>query len=309
MPRGWRLHRLTALAGLLGVLLSATVFADHVMITRNFSGLWEQPDHESQGLVIHITEAPDESKLAVVYWFTYAEDLEPFWFMGIGPVDGHSLQLTLYRASGIGFLQSDVETDVMVDAIGELLVEFRNCNQGHAYFDTSEEFIGSGDFRIQRLSSIYRMRCSDAAMDDDHPGGKPAQYSVRLVPARDDIAGSGKAKYQVRDNREDFKVEIENVPPALYELEVCDAIVGEFEVVEGLEGEENTGEIHFRAPLTDSHLELLFPVLGCPIRIIDDLGVALTSGDAVLALKGHGDDDEEEDDEEEEEEDSGGEGS
>lgn len=303
MPRGWQLHRLSALAVILSAFFATAVLADHVMITRNFSGLWEQPDHESQGLVIHITEAPDESKLAVVYWFTYGEDLEPFWFFGVGPVVGHELQLQLYRASGIGFLQSDVETDVMVDAIGELLVEFRNCNQGHAYFATPDDVIGSGDFRIKRLSSIYRMRCNlDGPADDDRPGGKPAQYEVRLIPARDDIAGSGKAKLQVRDAREDFKVEVEDVPDGLYELEVCEGIVGEFSVSGG------EGDIHFRAPFDDEHPELNFEVLECPINVLDETGVALTSGDAVLAPKGgpkdddDGDDDEDDADDDEDEE-------
>ena len=84
------------LAGLLALCLSSAAMADHLQITRAFSGIWDQPDHQSQGFILQISETGEGEKVAVVYWFTYGGDLLSSWYIGVGPVEGHEIPLTLY---------------------------------------------------------------------------------------------------------------------------------------------------------------------------------------------------------------------
>ena len=63
--------------------------------------------------------------------------------------------------------------DANVEAVGTLTLEFHNCNQGRAIFDTPEEVLGAGEFRIKRLTSIYRSRCSGGISDDTPAHARP----------------------------------------------------------------------------------------------------------------------------------------
>jgi len=175
------------------------------------------------------------------------------------------------------------------------LLDFHNCNQGTAHFDTEDPLLGSGEFRIRRLSSIYNMRCSGGISDDTPGDARPLKYSVRLLPARDDVTGSGIAMFWERSDRSDFKVEVEGVPDGEYELFVCGESRGSFET------ELGEGGLEFRSPESDAKPLLDFDPRDCLIELNDSEGVALTSGDAVLALGPPGpnpsDPDEEDDDE------------
>ena len=149
------LKRLAVAAAMASMLFSSIVVADHLMITRHFTGIWDQPDHQSQGLVLQISEQANDQKIGVAYWFTYNENLESSWYLGAGPIDGHNIHMTLYRATGVAFMQDGIEGDPDVVPVGTLDLSFHNCNQGWAVFDTDEEIIGSGEFRIKRIASIY----------------------------------------------------------------------------------------------------------------------------------------------------------
>lgn len=270
------------IAGLavIGVLISTNTQADHLMISRYFSGAWQQPDHESQGIMLHIAEVGEGEKVGVAHWFTFGNDFETAWFIANGPVDGHEIHMTLYTASGIGFLEADMPGDPMVSEAGTLILSFHNCNQGTATFETPEEVIGSGSFRIQRLTSLFRSRCSGGISDDTPSDKRPEKLDVRLFSARDGITGDGKAQFWERPDRSDFKVEAEGVPDGAYDLFVCGEDTGDDLTVLGGEG-----EIEFRSPPIDSKAHLDFEPRGCQIELHDGLGAALTSGDQVLSAK------------------------
>lgn len=270
-------RRLALLVGVFTLFFSALASADHLLISRYFSGAWVHPGHESQGLVLHIAEQEDDQKIGVAHWFTFGDDLETAWFVAVGAVEGHEINMTLFTASGIGFLEGEIAEDAMVEEIGTLNLSFHNCNQGTAVFDTPPEVIGSGEFDIRRLTSLFRSRCSGGISDDTPSDRRPEILSVRLLPARDDISGHGKAKFWERSDRSDFKVEAEDVPDGLYDLFVCDADVGDLEVIDG------EGELEYRSPGIDEKLLLDFDPRDCPIDLVDAIGVALTSGDQVLA--------------------------
>ena len=69
------------------MLMTVPALADELVVTRYFSGLWDQPKQESQGIVLQIIDQEEDGKKkAVAYWFTYGDDLNTAWFMAIGHV-------------------------------------------------------------------------------------------------------------------------------------------------------------------------------------------------------------------------------
>jgi hypothetical protein len=275
------------------LLLSiSSAFASNLLITRHFSGSWDQPDQESQGIVLQIGEQDGDKKVGVAYWFTYGEDLQTTWYLAVGPVTGNEINMKLYTAFNVEFMADNVEGNANVVEVGTLDLVFRNCNQGRAFYDTPEDVIGSGEFRIKRLVSIYHTRCSGGISDDTPANARPLHLEVGLAPARDDISGHGKAKFWERTDRSDFKVEIEGMPQdgGPYTLKVCSEIRGEIVTVNG------EGEIAFRSPESDSKPLLGFDPRDCAIEVLDGEGIALTSGEAALAEKQAGKKDHENDD-------------
>ena len=295
------------LKGALGVLFvfslfaSTQAFAGDPLITSSFSGIWDQPEQESQGIILQIGEQDDDQKVGIAYWFTYGPDLQTSWYLGVGPVTGNTIDMVLYTASDVAFMADNLEGNEEVVAVGSLNLDFHNCNKGTAAYEFIEDEVvtDSGEFPIKRISSIYRMRCSGGISDDTPAGGKPMQLEVRLYPVEEDGAGEGKAKFWQRTDRSDFKVEVEDVPDGdTYVVRICwdnadPAVeVKEFDMVV-FEGE---GELEFRDPEIDDKLHLNFDPRGCKIELLEGGVVLLTTGDEVLSDKKTGKPDDDDDD-------------
>lgn len=272
---------------------SISSFAGNPLITSSFSGIWDQPEQESQGIILQIGEQAEDEKVGIAYWFTYGPDLNTAWYLGIGPVTGNEISMTLYTASDIGFMAANRDRDESVIPVGTLDLEFHNCNQGHASFtfeavESEGEAIveaQAGDFPIKRISSIYHQRCSGGISDDTPKGGKPLDLAVDLLPVAEDSGARGKAKFWERTERTDFKVEVENLDDGAYTLEICggteEVVQFEMPVVLG------EGELEFRSPLGDEgdKLDLNFDPRDCKIELLSGADVVLTSGDEVLGEK------------------------
>jgi hypothetical protein len=254
--------------------------ASSPVVTRYFSGVWDQPDHASQGLMVQIVEQQDGSKDGAVYWFTYDGDLKTAWYAGVGPVEGNQIFLTLYTAFGVDFMQAEGPVEASVEEIGTMTLTFQNCNRGVAEFETVDEAVGSGEFRIRRLTKMYHSRCSGGISDDTPSDARPVVLHVRLLPVRDDISGEVMAKFKHQADRSEFSLEAEEgVTDGTYQLEVCGENRGELVVTAG------EGELKFRSPEEDGAVLLTFDPQNCPIELLDDSGVALSTGEAVLGDK------------------------
>lgn len=283
------LKRVIRYSIIFALFISASALADKPLITSSFSGIWDQPEQESQGIILQIGEQGEDEKVGIAYWFTYGSDFQTSWYLGIGPVVGNEIEMILYAASDIGFMADNLEGNEEVVPVGTLNLEFKNCNHGDAtyVFDAAEDDIDavdeSGEFPIKRISSIYRQRCSGGISDDTPKHGKPMDMEVKLLPVADDASGSGKAKFWERTDRTDFKVEVEDIPDGTYTLEICggtDAMV-QFEMPVAL----GMGELEFRSPESDEKLNLNFDPRDCRIEVLGGDAVVLTSGDAVLSEK------------------------
>jgi hypothetical protein len=269
------------------LFISTSVLAENPLITRHFSGIWDQPEQESQGIILQIGEQADDTKVGIAYWFTYGEDLQTTWYLGVGPVNGNEINMKLHTAFNVEFMGDEVGGNANVEEVGTLDLVFKNCNHGTATFETSEDLIGSGEFPIKRINSIYRTRCSGGISDDTPSNGKPLQLEVNLYPPVEGDSGEGKAKFWERTDRSDFKVEVEDVADGTYTLQICggeeDPPVDTLEFEMSVAGGE--GELKFRSPEIENKLNLNFDPRGCKIELINGAGVVLTSGDEVLNEK------------------------
>lgn len=302
------LNRGIGISFIYSLFLTTSVFAGDPLITASFSGIWDQPEQESQGIILQIGEQLDEEgvekKVGIAYWFTYGPDFQTSWYLGVGDVLANEIDMVLYTASDIGFMAENAEGDENVTPVGTMTLAFRNCNHGEARFEFTEgdQILEEGEFPIKRISSIYRQRCSGGISDDTPSDSKPLQMEVALRPVTEEEGGEGKAKLWERSDRSDFKVEVEDIPDGTYVVEICggheDPLVAPvyYDIVV-LDGE---GELEFRSPEIDDKLHLNFDPRGCKIEVLDGEGVILTSGDQVLSEKQpghHGDDDDDDGDE------------
>lgn len=278
-----------AISLVFSLFFSAPVLAGDPLITSSFSGIWDQPEQESQGIILQIGEQADDEKVGIAYWFTYGPDLHTAWYLGVGPVSGNEISMTLYTASDIGFMAENLEGNESVIPVGTLNLLFRNCNHGQAIYEFNavegDVPVGAeiGEFPIKRISSIYRQRCSGGISDDTPKHGKPLDMDVDLLPLDNGASGHGKARFWERTERTDFKVEVEDLPDGTYMLEICggtdDAMQFEMPVALG------AGELEFRSPEGEDKLNLNFDPRDCKIDLLDGGIIVLSSGDAVLSEK------------------------
>ncbi|MBT8047990.1 MAG: hypothetical protein HKN57_01320 [Xanthomonadales bacterium] len=265
------------------VVMTLPASAADLAVTRYFSGLWDQPRQESQGIVLQIIDQEEDGhKKAVAYWFTYGDNLDTAWFMAIGHTEGNQVLMNLYTADGVAFMEEDAPGNENVYAVGTLNLEFKNCNRGVASYDLGED--GNGDFEIKRLAGLYHSRCSGGISDDTPSDAKPIMLTVALEPAREDISGKGQAKFWERVDRSDFHVSAEDLPDGIYSILVCEPL----EPVGNLVVENGEGAVQFRSPAAEGKELLSFDPRNCIIELHDANGAALSSGESVLATRNRG---------------------
>ena len=258
------------------LFLPFAAFADSVLVTRHFTGLWDQVEHESQGINLQIIDQADGSKVGVAYWFTYAEDMESAWFFGVGPVDGNRIDMVLYEGSGIGFLEANAEGNDRISDVGRLEMEFFSCTEATATYTTVLDEVGSGSFPVERFTDLYNTSCSGGVSDDTPPDTTLTEQRIALVPARSGVSGSGHADFEERPDRTEFSVEAEDLPNGTYRILVGGVDRGELVIALGV------GETEFRSPVETGKVLLTFDPRGQEIEVHDAQGAVLTSGDGVI---------------------------
>jgi hypothetical protein len=244
---------------------------DGLMVTRHFTGAWEQVDQESQGLSLEVIEQADGSRRAVAYWYTYGTDRKTAWYLGIGDLVDDRIEFELYDSVDVGFMQPAQPDNESVQSIGTMTIVFDNCDSGSATFDTSHEEVGSGSFTIGRVSSVMNTYCSGGISDDMHADGMFGEQRLALSPAREGITGSGHARYEGQPGHMEFEVEFEGLPDGDFDMYVGMEHRGIVSVFEG------RGNLEFTSPHETGSMMLNFDPREQLIEIHDNQGVMLSS--------------------------------
>jgi len=275
--------RKTVIFLLLSILLfPLSVMSDDVMVTRHFTGLWDQPEHESQGINLQIIDQVTGDKVGVAYWYTYDDNMASAWFLAVGPVSGNRIEMVLYEGQGIGFLESNMEGNDRVVEVGSLEMEFSSCTEGSAAFSTTLPNVGSGSFPVERFTDLFNTSCSGGISDDTPSNVLSTEQRIGLSPARDGSLASGHADFEERPDRTEFSVEVEDMTDGSYRIFVGGVDRGGLVVTMGI------GETEFRSPVEAGKVLLAFDPRGQKIEVHDAQGVVLTSDDSVI--DGGGDD-------------------
>lgn len=256
--------------------------AHEVMVTRHFSGIWDQVEHENQGISLQIVHQDGGDASAVAYWFTYGADRMPTWYVGIGSLVDENIEMALYRAEDVGFLQANDPDHNPVLPIGAMTIEFASCDQGTVSFTTDFPSAGSGSFEIRRLANIHNTHCSGTIADDFPADMMFHQEWLQLNPAREGILGHGRAEFESSAAHGAFDIEVEDLPDGTYRLFVGVHDRGEFQVTDG------RAQISFRSPDEDGSIPLEFDPRGMGLEIHDDQGAVLSSGEHRFATSEDG---------------------
>lgn len=275
----------------LGLLVSLTSVYAHVgqsgnpvdglVVTRHFTGSWDQVNQETQGLSLDVIEQADGSRKSVVYWFTYGDDRRPTWYLGIGDLMENRIEYTLQESSDVGFMQDALPGNESVKIIGSMTIEFDSCNSGLVTYETDHEEVGSGSFNIERLTEVMNTHCSGGISDDMPADGMFGMQRLELTAAREEINGTGYARYEDYPAHMEFEVEIENMLDGMYDLYAGGTERGSFEVSNG------RGEIRFSSPAEDGHMLMNFDPRGMQIDVYDTMGLALSSFDRQFEQDDH----------------------
>ena len=129
----------------------ASILADTepFRINAGHSGAWYNPDTSGQGLLLDVEPQDQYMFLA---WFTYtdaasADPGEQHWFTAQGAYSGDTVTLPVYQTLGGRF---DDPQAVSGEVVGELTLEFENCNEGIVSYRI-ENWGLQGTFPVQRL--------------------------------------------------------------------------------------------------------------------------------------------------------------
>jgi hypothetical protein len=250
-------------------LMPLCAAAQDMIVTRHFTGLWDQVGYKSQGINLQIVHQDSGEKRGVAYWFTYGSDNQSAWFVGIGPASGDRIEMVLYQVQDVGFLEPG--DNIEATAVGTMTMEFSSCSQGIVEFETDIAEVGSGSVEVQRITDVLNTHCTGGVSDDTRSDVMFTEQRIGLVPARNGISASGHADFEERPDRTEFSVEAEDLADGSYSIVVGGVDRGELMVSMG------RGETEFRSPVEAGKVLLTFDPRGQEIEIHDGQGAVLTS--------------------------------
>jgi hypothetical protein len=120
-----------------------------------FSGSWYDKSHSGEGIILEVLN----DGRVLTQWFTYDNDGEQMWIQGVGELDGDILNVkTLYTATGTTWGTLFDSDDVVRQDWGSLTMEFHDCDNATAMYESTVGF-GNGSFNMIRLTSLLGIPC------------------------------------------------------------------------------------------------------------------------------------------------------
>lgn len=238
--------------------------AQAITITRGFTGLWHDTSAK-RGFSAEVLDTANGKQL-VAYWITTDAAGKPMWVIGQGPIVGN-------RAVLAAVVGNSAAAASGTQSWGQLTVTFADCAHGTVAFAPSDSHQQRGQTSIARLSDDAGTSCT-GGISDDHGGAdvRIVQFftNTGVVPA-----ASGKARFEARSDRSDFKVEAERLPIGVYSLRVGGVEKATLTVTTSANGTE--GEVEFRSPVEPGKILLDFDPRGQRVEIAQGSTIFLTT--------------------------------
>ena len=266
----------SAVSGLvltLSLLTSAPAKA--LEVTGSFSGWWDLPAYQTQAIILNVDQNLVGAKTAAAYWPFYDLDGNAEWLYALGPVTGDTIDATLYQVTGVAFNQPFDPNLQPSNPVGTMQITFSDCNAGQVTYASSHPIVGDGNFSIKRINRQAGTVCTGTLVDDIPDNVLPEAFEMPLLPSAGYSLASGKAEFELRPNRVDFSVEIEDLPAGDYTLKVDD--IERAVITTGNTPSGTQGEVEFRSPPEPGKLPLDFEPRGALIEIWDGATLAMSN--------------------------------
>ncbi|MCB1581768.1 MAG: hypothetical protein KDI92_01810 [Xanthomonadales bacterium] len=260
-----KLRQKTILMVLMTLCVNSLYGANNLIITKSFTGGWFDPAKNGQGFLLEIIKSNNQ-KQALTTWFTFDNDGNQFWLIGVGEISGQSIEFQMLVPQGGRFGDLHNAANVSTQQWGELTFTFTDCNNGTAHWQPTVSGFSSGSMPITRNTVINNLYCTGGLFDELGNSASNDEIITALRPTGNSITAQGKTKYQQQTDRIDFSVEIEHIPTGVYQLYVAGQYEADIQVVT-LSNGFNKGEVEFRDPVEPGKLLLKFNPIGALIEI------------------------------------------
>ena len=114
------------------------------VINEGISGSWYNPATVGQGVLL---EASAELGVVAFAWFTWTAEGGYDWLTGVGPYEGHTAVLDVYRSQGGRFNDGAFAVEGIIR--GEAVLTFTDCSNGTFSWDV-ETLPGTGTVPLVR---------------------------------------------------------------------------------------------------------------------------------------------------------------
>lgn len=143
-----------------GVDLQAVQYSDQptakvaapFVVNGDFSGHWSNKTPQGEGLTVQVLD----TGAVIVYWLTYDAAGDQRWLFGIGRREGSKVIIDDLQVTGGGAFATPVETDVELTTVGELTIEFEDCDNATVAYVVDGE---AGTLEIGRLTGLKSLEC------------------------------------------------------------------------------------------------------------------------------------------------------
>ena len=135
--------------------ICATAGAQQLSVRGTFSGLWYSQGQEGHGLQVEVIN----ERQAVLTWYAYDQDGNPFWLLGVGTIEGSTITATLSSYRGGSFPPQFDPAAVAGETWGEVTLTFANCNSGQISWSPQQDGFESGMLQLTRLTAIQGLSC------------------------------------------------------------------------------------------------------------------------------------------------------
>lgn len=224
--------------------------AHALTITRGFSGLWLDAATSARAFSAEVVQTPAGKQLHA-FWFTKDAAGRPLWVRAKGAVRGDRAVLDATAAGSSA-------------PWGKLTIAFSDCSTGTVAFAPVDARLSSGLATIVRAAPEGAGACTGGISDD-----RTVSSDDRIVEFLENTGAvqvaSGKARFEERSDRTDFKVEAEDLPLGDYVLRVGGVERATLEVRTAATGTE--GEVEFRSPVEPGKILLDFDPRGALVEI------------------------------------------
>jgi len=140
------------------LITRVTQLADQKNATRlpvGMSGAWYDPGTNGQGWFVEVLS----DKNALVYWFTYDENGNQSWNLGVGYFDGNRIVVpNSSTGKGTRFGDSFEKDDVIRERFTSIVFEYVDCHAGMVHYETADG-AESASLPLERITELSGHEC------------------------------------------------------------------------------------------------------------------------------------------------------